>query len=201
MKKIFFISAFVIAVLFVNAQQYSWRLTYDVNAPMGDFNSEYISKWSWRGIGLDNRWMLNDKVSAGFNVAWHTFYEKVENATASTTDGSITAYGTQFRYLNTGLFQANIHYYLGDQTRINPWIGLGIGGAYSNMTANLGFYSYSYTPWSLSVSPQAGIDIPFSIDGAFTLGVRYNYLMNTENQAPISFSYLGFNAGFKFSVF
>lgn len=201
MKKILLFSAFIMAGFFANAQQYSWRLTYDVNAPMGDFNSEYISDWSWRGVGLDNRWMLNDKVSAGFYLAWHAFYERVDNATASTESGIITAHGTQFRYLNTGLFQANVHYYLGDQSSINPWIGLGFGGAYSNMQANLGFYSYSYKPWSLSISPQAGVDIPLSMDAAFTLGIRYNYLMNTENQAPISFSYVGITAGFKFSVF
>ena len=201
MKKIAIILALVLAGLFVQAQQYSWRLTYDVNAPVGELKSEYISQWSWRGIGLDNRWMLSDRVSAGFYVAWHMFYEKKENVAAVSDDGSIAAYGTQFRYLNTGVFQANIHYYLADQGAVNTWVGLGLGTAYSNQSAELGFYVYSYYPWSFAVSPQVGVDIPLAMGSDFTLGVRYNYLMNGENQAPIDFSYIGITAGFKFSVF
>ena len=201
MKKIALVLTLVFAGLFANAQHFTWRLTYDVNVPTGEFKTDFISKWSWRGIGLDNRWVLNDKISVGFNFAWHTFYQRKDNILATSESGNFSAFGTQFRYLNTLIMQPNVHYYLGDHGRINPWVGLGIGTAYSNQTAELGFYRVTYNVWSFSLSPQVGVDIPLNMDTDFTIGGRYNLLLNSENQGPINFAYFGINAGFKFSIF
>ena len=194
---------FVLAALAIQsqAQDYHWRLTYDVSIPLGTMSEDFISKTSWRGIGVDNRWEVSNKLSVGFYASWHVFYERKDNVLAMNEDETFAAYGNQFRYLNTWIFQANAHYYLGEQGQINPWVGIGIGTAINNERTELGFLALVYDPWSFSVSPQVGIDIPLNISTDFTLGVRYNYLMNSENKARFDYTYLGINAGFKFLVF
>ena len=201
MKKIITTALLIMAFGATFAQQYSWRLTYDMSQPLGEFSTDYISTYSWRGMGIDNRWMLTDNLSAGVYFAWHVFYERVPNITESNDDGTITAYGTQFRYLNSYVMQANAHYYLGEDGQINPWIGMGVGTAYNEQRTQLGFLSYSYKPWSFALSPQLGVDIPIAIGTDFMIGVRYNYWMNSESKANIDYSYLGINLGFNFTPF
>mgnify|MGYP000845255171 CR=1 FL=1 len=201
MKKIFLVPLFAMVSFFVTAQEYSWRLTYDVSIPVGELRSDYIEAMSWRGIGIDNRWMIQDKLSVGFAASWHAFYEKKDNTLETTESGDFSAYGNQFRYLNTWIMQANIHYYLGQEGSINPWVGLGIGTAYSVQRMELGFYAYSYKPWSFSLAPQIGVDVPIGMNTDFTIAARYNMLMNAEDNATSDFNYVGINVGFKFYVF
>jgi hypothetical protein len=203
MKKILATTLLVMAFGATFAQQYHWRLTYDMSQPLGEFNTDYISNYSWRGMGIDNRWMLTDKISAGAYFAWHVFYERIPNITQTSDNGNgnITATGTQFRYVNSYVMQANVHYYLGSDGETNPWIGLGVGTAYNEQRTDLGFLSYSYDPWSFALSPQIGLDIPIAIGTDFMIGVRYNYWMNGEDKATSDFTYLGINVGFKFTPF
>ena len=201
MKKLLTLLALGFWGSLLTAQDYNWRLTYDVSIPTGDLNESYISATSWRGIALDNRWMLSERLSVGLYTNWLTFYEKRDNILQRTQDGAIAAYGNQFRYLNTWAFQATAHYYLGQQGQINPWIGLGLGTAYNVQRTELGFLAYIYKPWSFAVSPQLGIDVPVGIGTDFSLAVRYNHYVNSGSAAPIDYSFLGVAVGFKFTPF
>jgi hypothetical protein len=201
MKKTIVLLVFTLIGSSLFAQQYHWRLTYEVSIPLGEFSDDYISATSWRGIGVDNRWQINDRLTAGIYVNWLTFYEKKSQILASNESGTISAFGNQFRYLNTWTFQGNVHYYLSEQGQINPWVGLGLGTAYSVQRTELGLLAFIYEPWSFTLSPQIGVDIPISISTDFTLGVRYNWYLNSENKAPLDYTFIGINAGFKFTPF
>ncbi len=201
MKKLQIILAFVALSIGAQAQDYHWRLTYDVSIPIGQMSEDFIDATSWRGIGVDNRWYQSERLSVGFYLAWHTFYQKRSNVLATNESGSLSAYGNQFRYLNTWVMQANAHYYLGEQGDINPWVGLGLGTAYNVERTELGFLAVIYEPWSFSLSPQIGVDIPIGISTDFTLAVRYNHYFNSDNKARFDYQYIGINAGFKFTVF
>lgn len=187
--------------MFAQAQEYSWRLTYDVNIPMTEGFQDYISTTSWRGIGVDNRWMVTDKISVGVALSWHVFYEKKygETKVVETDNRIITAYGNTFSYLNLWTGQVNAHYYFGSAGQINPWVGVGVGTSFANQSLEIGLYLIEAKPWSFSVSPQVGIDIPFNVSTDFTLGARYN--INTNGTNDYGFNSLGINAGFKFTVF
>jgi len=200
MKKIIVTLILVLAFGASFAQQYHWRLTYDMSQPIGEMNTEFISRYSWRGMGVDNRWMISDKLSVGAYFAWHVFYQAAGNVTQSNESGTITANGTQFRYLNSWVMQANAHYYLGTEGQINPWVGLGVGTAYNVQRTEIGFYAVVWEPWSFALSPQIGLDIPITLGTDFMIGVRYNHWINGDN-APINYTYLGFNVGFKFTPF
>ncbi len=199
MKKLALIAGLAFFSLSAMAQDYSWRLTYDVSIPTGTFSEKYISQASWRGIGIDNRWAMSEKFSVGFNVAWHTFYEQKNNQYASSTDGSIVVFGNQFRYLNIYTFQANAHYYLSESGKINPWVGLSVGTSYSEQRAEIGLIALTYKPWSFAVTPQIGIDIPINMSTDLMIGVRYN--IHTNGKVDYDYQYVGINAGFKVSVF
>ena len=201
MKKTIVLLAILATGFIAKGQDYHWRLTYDVSIPMGDLNDQFISATSWRGIGVDNRWYQTDKLSVGAYFGWHVFYEKKSNVLGKDESGAITAFGNQFRYLNTWVAQVNGHYYLGEQGEINPWVGLGVGTAYNVERTELGFVALSFTPWSVSVSPQIGLDIPIGFSTDFTLAVRYNHYFNSQNKARFDYQYIGINAGFKFTVF
>lgn len=196
MKRIFLISACAGIALAVSAQTKSFRISYDMAIPLGDLKYDYIDKTSWRGISVDNRWQINPDVTFGFLIGWQVFAQRIDNATHISSDGLLTIHGTQFRTINTFPMQANVHYYLGEEYEVRPWIGLGLGTAYSVQSTQMGFFESRPNVWSFTVTPQLGIDIPIDDNTAFTLFTRYNYF--AHGSVPFNYSFIVIGAGFSF---
>lgn len=196
MKKIFLTFLFAATTLLVSAQDNSFRMTYDVAVPLGKMTDDFIDKTSWRGISADSRWGIKPNVTIGFLLGWQIFAQRFDNVTQVTSDGSVTFHGTQFRYINSFPIQLNTHYYLGEEDSVRPWIGLGVGTAYSNQRMQVGFFETRNNVWSFTLTPQAGLDIPINDETSLMLHARYNYFIH--DAVSFNYSFLVFGAGIKF---
>jgi outer membrane protein W len=197
MKRLLLVFIFIGEALFSSAQDNSFRISYDVAVPMGQLSDKFINSTSWRGVSVDNRWAIKPNFTVGLFLGWQVFAQRVDNVTETSSDCLVTFHGTQFRTINSFPLQANAHYYLCEEDGIRPWVGLGIGTAYSDQRMQVGFYETRTNVWSFTTSPQVGVDIPLEGHTSLTLNARYNYF----NHSAVSFNYsfLVVGAGIKFA--
>lgn len=186
-----------VSIVLAQESDYTFRLTYETAIPVGKFSKEYISNMSWRGIGFDNRWELDDDYSIGFYLGWQVFYEKRENVTQSNESGNVTVNSDQFRYVNTWPIQLTGHTYFADKDEATrPWVGLAVGTAYSERQTEISVLAFVDKTWSFALTPTAGVDFSIGQYSSFTLGLRYNW--STVASANFDYTYISPFVGFKF---
>lgn len=194
MKKINIILTFffVLGTAGLTAQEYYFSLHYSTASPMGE-TSNYIDNYSWRGIGLEAHWFMNNQLSIGYHMTLNAFYQKVAG---EFVDGTTTLTGTQLRYLNTLpiLFEGRYHLggdaILGD---LRPYFGLGAGTIRTLQRTEIGIFAVENNNWQFGVAPAAGIIIPMANSAMLNLAVRYNYAVETGKASANSF--LNINLG------
>jgi outer membrane protein len=150
-----------------------FSIEYNVSFPMGDFN-DYISTIGHRGWHFELKGVINDNFAVGGSLGWYAFYEKLDRDTYQIEGGALTS--TIFNYYYAVPLQAVGHYYFTPDAFIQPFIGLGIGTTYSEKRREIGFYVVEERVWDFSVTPEAGVIIPFGMGsewGALIKG-RYN---------------------------
>ncbi len=191
MKKIFFITLFILLTVSGFSQSSSlWSLTYNMSFPMND-TKDFISKSSFRGIGVDGRGYVTDYLTVGGSISWNVFYEKIDKLTV--TEENITLTGTQYRYINTCPIFVNTHYYYGNGDKITPYAGIGVGTYYVYQRQDVGLYAFSDKSWHFGLNPEIGVMIPTGGGVSIMVNVKYNYGFKTKNYDPIS--YFGINVG------
>ena len=190
MKKLFITILIALSSLGAMAQDGLFAVTYSMAMPLGS-TSDYISKFSPRGFGVEGRGFLNDNISLGGSFTWNVFFEELKNETFTQGTESITA--NQFRYINTYPINFTAHYYFGDygSTRFN--VGLGLGAYKINRRTEFGIFQVEHNYWHFGLAPEAGVLIPLGASTDIMLSVRYNYAFKTEG---VDYSWLGFNVGF-----
>jgi outer membrane protein len=162
-------------------------------------SNDFINSMSWRGVSIENRWAVKPKITAGFLIGWQVFAQRFDNYTLEFDNGNSALTGNQFRTINTFPIQGNVHYTFLDNSAILPWVGMGIGTAYSNQVMQVGFYEDRRNIMSFSLTPQAGIDIPIDRVSSISFSTRYNLFLHS-NQA-FNYSFLVFSVGLKQSYF
>ena len=63
-------------------------VTYDVSFPLGDMKN-YIDKTSWRGFGIEGRWLVRPNITLGLSWHWNTFYETTSEIIEITNGGLV----------------------------------------------------------------------------------------------------------------
>ena len=190
MKKLIISTAIVFSSLGMMAQEGMFGLTYSMGLPVGS-TSDYISKYSWRGFGLEGRGFINDHLSMGGSFAWNVMFEK--KLGESTIQDNQTLTGDQFRYINAFPINFITHYYFGEYdapVRIN--VGLGLGAIKVNRRTEVSVIAIEHNYWHFSVTPEVGVIVPFNYSTNLLFSVRYNYAAEAKGE---SFSYLSFNIG------
>lgn len=176
-------------------EQWYGAFTYSVSIPTGDTKS-FVEEISWRGIGLDYRYMIDRTYSVGLNFGWNVFYERTENKTTQTENGAVT--GTSDRTINAFPIMANIHYYFGERKSIRPYVGLNAGGYVMNQRFEIGVFAWERDSWEWGIAPEAGVVIPVERDFGIILNGKYNYALTGEDvfETTINHTYWQVNAGF-----
>jgi hypothetical protein len=190
MKKILFSLLFAATTLLSYGQEALWNITYQVSIPVGE-TQDFIGKTSFRGIGIEGRWFVDNNVTIGGSVNWNTFYEKKDKVTTVIENTTIT--GTHFNYINALPIYANAAYYFNEGSYIRPFAGINIGTIYSEERMDVGLYTIKDEPWRFALAPEAGIMIQTQNSLNFTLNVRYNYGFEAGDNQALSF--VGINAG------
>jgi outer membrane protein len=158
----------------VNAEDAIGVVTYDVSFPLGDMK-DYIDKTSWRGFGLEGRWLVNPNISLGLAWHWNTFY-KTTDEMLEITNGHVS--GNQYRILYGSPIMATAFWYPNsplDNPDYMPYIGLGAGTIYMKERLEIGIVAIEESSWHFGLSPEAGVMIPVGYYTSFIAGARYNY--------------------------
>lgn len=165
-------------------------MTYNTGLTMGDAN-DYISAYSWRGVGFEGRYFQNSNLTIGWSFGWNTFYEGLDG---SFENGTTTLTGKQYRYINTMPIHITTHYYFGEDGDVQPYIGAGVGTSWIEKRTDMGLYSSNVNKWHFSFAPEVGVIFPASVSSNFYISAKYNYAVKTSE--TMSYSYLGINVGF-----
>ena len=175
-----------------SAQDSFLGVSYSASVPMGD-TSDWTSKMSWRGIGIDYRRFKERDVSFGFYGGWNVFSEK-EHATVQrpSVPGAIT--GTQFRHINAFPLMLTAHKYFGSGGRQDArgYVGGGIGAIAHERRIEVGLFADEKNRWHFGLAPEVGIVKPVSWDTSVYGSIKWNYGFKSSNQTV---SYISFNLG------
>jgi hypothetical protein len=131
-------------------------VTYQIAVPMGN-TSDYISNTSFLGGGVEGRYMLNPRVSAGFSLDWNYYSQ-----------------GNRSSHMFPTLF--NLHVYLG-RPGVQPYIGIGVGSYYIRSWRQFSWGWSWEDSWHFGFSPEFGFAFrrlhgpPFG----FMIGARFHY--------------------------
>jgi len=177
----------------VNADDAIGVVTYDVSTPLGDMTN-YIDKVSWRGFGLEGRWLVSPNFTLGLAWHWNTLYEAT-NEMIEITNGHVT--GNQYRIIYGSPLMATVFWYPKsplDNPGFMPYFGFGAGTIWMKKRLEIGIVAFEESNWHLGLTPEAGFMIPVGYYTNIIAGARYNYAFESGD-AP-EYQWWTFSVGF-----
>lgn len=196
MKKLAYILTLA-SFLFVAKQARSqdresmFNMYYSMGLGTGD-QSDYISKFSWRGVGLEWKREVTDNVMMGLCFDWNVFYEEIDKGTYTRENVSLT--GDQFRYSNMFPMMVKFHYFKDNAAGLRIFTGLGVGTTYQIHDLDMSIYRFNTDTWQFLLAPEIGVT--YDLNAANSIFVSTKYNLNFKNDDLSSRSYLNFNVGF-----
>ena len=191
MKKIILSSFLFLSSLGLMAQDGLFAMTYNMGLPVGS-TADYISKYSWRGFGIEGRGFVTDNITLGGSFSWNVFFE--EEIKATHTEGTASLNGNFYKYINAYPINFTAHYYFNDyDATVRFHAGLGIGASKINQVTEFGAWQASHNYWHFNISPDVGILVPMNYRTNFFVSAKYNYAAKAKDK---DFGYLSFNVGF-----
>lgn len=205
MKTSYRIIAVLIAGLFtvgaVQAQEGRLHLNinYSINTPTGDFKN-FVNKTSYRSWAASLLFGINDKLSVGFGTGFQDFYQKYPRQVYKLEGG-----GDISAVLSNSVqaipLLAQVQYNFTPEARVQPYVGVGVGGNLILYRQYLGEFGSSKNKFGFAARPEAGVFVPFRKGGpaGITLRADYNYM-------PVSYNDLqgmdnwGAGIGVKFPI-
>ncbi len=196
MKKIAIITIMLAAGVFispiVSAQSFT-SIQYTMGIPAGGLK-DHVSKVSWRGATVEFHKEVAPSVTVGVNFAWSTFYERMDYASYTRNNATLT--GVQYRYDNLFPMLVNAHYTFGTNTLV-PYVGLGIGTMYDLRNTDMGTWTLEEDNWHLLMTPEAGFMYDISPGTSLKLNAKYDYAFKIKDAE--AFGNLNINFGFVFN--
>jgi hypothetical protein len=152
-----------------------WSLNWEISKPTGDF-SNYVDRVSYTGFSIESRSMVRKNVSAGISFSYNRWDQTYPNA--QRTSGNTTITGPLFNYADMFGLRALAHYYFLEGSTVQPYVGAGIGGAWSYGYQQSADLYTSKDNFNFIVSPEVGALIYLARGGTnlgLNLAVRYTY--------------------------
>jgi opacity protein-like surface antigen len=190
MKKLVILIA-LIAIGYSSFGQSMHGLTYSMGLPVGK-TGDLISKFQWRGFGLEGKYFVTDQVTLGWQSGWNTFYGE-ESGTF--TEGTRTRTGKKYEWMNIWPALFTFNYLFGADGDVQPYLGAGIGTYWIEQRSQMGLFSTTYNTWNFGLAPEVGVIVPVNLSSNFYVNMKYNYGMNGSSDVE-NYSYLTFNVGF-----
>jgi hypothetical protein len=191
MKKIAIVAAALVLVgaTEARAQEWFWGGAYSTVLPLSN-TKEFNDGFSWRGVMIEGRKVLNQNASVGVTFGWHIMNDK-QSGTVEFEQGAID--GTAFTYTNAFPVMANAHYYLGQRGGPRPFLGANVGTNIIERRAEIGLFALTENNWHFAVAPEVGIVVPLGWYVRGMLSARWHY-MTSAGSTP-SQQYVSFNIG------
>ncbi|HVI93039.1 MAG TPA: outer membrane beta-barrel protein [Anaeromyxobacter sp.] len=162
-------------------------VNWEISGPIGGF-SNYISDTSLRGISFEARSFVRDQLSLGLSFSWNRFDQTFDLVTVPVNTTSITngtASGPVFRYADQFGIRGLAHYYLGHSQMLQPYLGVGIGGAWNYAYQQVADLTSSQSNFNFIVSPEVGAMIWLAhgaSNAAVNIAFRYTYTTATAGR-------------------
>jgi hypothetical protein len=199
MKKLIYIPIVLILIISgkVNAQHAShFSLSYNVSFPSGDLG-DFIEKTSWRGHTLEWKGFVNEKMSAGVEASWQTFYQSLDFNSFNVEGSNITLTGKQYRYNNVIPIYGRFDYHGSNEGDNVRWFaGLGVGTMWSEHITDMGLYEFLTNTWHFAMAPRIGVNYYLNDWRALTLSLSYDYGFKAQDVDPVSYLRLGIGISF-----
>ncbi len=172
MKKIFFIATILVCSLSAFSQGSMTALQYSIGFGTGNLH-DYIKPASFRGFTLDYRELVGPGLAVGVDLGWNVFYEDLPND--DYTYQNITYSGKQWRYSNHFPMLAAVDYFINQDEKFAPFVGLGIGTMYTKQNTDMGTYTFEKDAWHFAMRPEIGVLIHASPGIGFKVSGKYYY--------------------------
>lgn len=159
------------------------NLNYGISLPTGDLH-QYANKPSFNGWNASLLYQINPKLAAGLGFGFYDFYQKIPRqvyAQDKYTDiSAVPSHTLQYMPIQPTV----IYTPGGNQGAVQPYIGLGVGGALVDYGKFWGEFEDKDNKFAFSVTPMAGIHIPFGKTSPLKMnvGVKYNYIPYSYNE-------------------
>jgi opacity protein-like surface antigen len=182
MKTSYKIIAVLIAGLFtagaLQAQEgrLNLNINYSINTPTGDFK-DFVNKTSYRSWAASLLYGINNKLSVGFGTGFQDFYQKYPRQVYKLEGG-----GDVSAVLSNSVqaipLLAQVQYNFTPEARVQPYVGVGVGGNLILYRQYLGEFGSSKNKFGFAARPEAGVFVPFRKGGpaGITLRADYNYM-------------------------
>ncbi|HGY54606.1 MAG TPA: hypothetical protein ENK44_02780 [Caldithrix abyssi] len=204
MKKIKYILLFTLFIGYtVQAQSgftsISWGWAMAQNEDMKNFVGNDLNM---RGFGVDMRFFVRPRLTAGFSIRWDIFRTTRDEQLSFRSDsfnGDIT--GKQWHYINTFPLLANMHYYFGGRNTIQFYLGGSAGISYIRERFDIGLFTLEASNWHFTIVPEAGFTYPITRQTRLYTNLRYNYSVAAGKSItgdPKGYSYIGIDLGLAF---
>ncbi|MCO4291848.1 porin family protein [Solitalea sp. MAHUQ-68] len=189
--------ALIVCLLSSSAMaQYKYYVNFSWNTalPMSP-TSDYISKFSVRGVGFEWGGFVKPNVSLSFQTGWNVFYQ-AKNRQTYIGEGGGAVTGTPYNYINALPIYGKANYYFKDpaSSKTTPYVGIGVGTTWQKQNTDFGITSFYRDGWMFGLYPELGVEYNINPISGINFNVRYNY--NFETDQVNELSYLGFNIGF-----
>jgi hypothetical protein len=165
----------------------SWTaFTYQPAQPLGN-TKDFAGNFGWRGIGLDFKKQVKDKIALGISTGWQVFDDQTDEVVSAF---GVDISGNQFRYVNSWPVLANVSYFLGQPGGVRPYLAANVGGYIMEHRLDIGLYTVHETNFHFGFGPEAGIAIPVRPDLSWVVLGRYNYALSAgsvDDQSYVSF--------------
>jgi opacity protein-like surface antigen len=167
-------------------------VTYDLSFPLSDLK-DYIDNESWRGFGLEGRWLRTDNISIGLSLHWNTFHAK-SSELLEIENGNIS--GNQYRVAYGVPIHVTAQYYLRsplDNPDFIPYVGFGVGTTWIKRRLEVGVFAFEESSWRFGLAPEAGFMVPVGYINYLTFTARYDYAFKSGDEP--AYSYWGLRVG------
>ena len=193
-RKIFLTAILLVGIMFTSLAQTSlFTISYSTAMPLGKTH-DYIEKYSWRGVSIEQRYFIERDLSVGFYIGWNVLHQKLVNYEEDFGNGVL--YGTQYRYINTWPILAVVHYHFLYESAVRPYVGAGLGMYSVNKQTEMGLYYSQTKSWQFGVQPEVGLWFDVAAGVNILVAAKYNYAFKSQKGDPLSF--LNVNVGLSF---
>ena len=206
MKKILFFVIFIALSQYCQAQDFEgyYTASFDFNQPLS--NKKLINTTSIGGIKVGYHRLINKKFSLGGELNWCTYKQAQPTTTFTSASGGKILTTDYFNYVYAYGFVLSGRYYRSYNRKVNPYVGVGLGGAYNKYTMFYNVNESQEKKGGFLVRPEAGLMIRFnqrkSVCGL--IGVHYDYSTTAKPGFPFTnlsytdFTNYGINVGVVF---
>ncbi|MCT4672067.1 MAG: outer membrane beta-barrel protein [Prolixibacteraceae bacterium] len=175
--------------------EHLFMLNYNMGFSTGEIK-DFTKTSSFRGTSFEYRYLLKPQFSIGFSMDYQNFYDAKGNETMDYND--ITLTGNTFNWVYTSSVMATTHYYLTNpaESILTPYMGIGIGGVYTNYEKTLGGIDFRGDSWQFGLAPEVGVLVKINDHLSFNAAARYNFTF--ENNEMNSQKYWSIKTGIAF---